>query len=964
MKLTLKIFGILIIIIIALMVIIPYFFRDQIAQAVKDEVNKNLNARLEFADFSLSLFKSFPDFNFELEGLLITNNAPFDGDTLIYAPAFNLTLDLMSVIKGDAYEVKKIHFQQPGINALVKEDGSANWDITLPSEGGDVAEVGSSSPFLVKLRKVTISDARIVYNDESLVTFVLLEGVDHSLSGDFTMDFTSLKTKTYAREATVIYDGIKYFNKVDVELNADVDADLVNSIYTLKDNEMRINQLYLGFDGSVALLENDDISMMLTYNAEKSDFKNFLSLVPAIYARDFENIQTSGSLALNGNVKGIYNETTYPAFALNLNVDDGKFQYPDLPKSVDNINIDTKIIYPGGDFDNMTIDVSDFSFKLAGNPFGFSLLVKTPMSDPQLKGKVDGEINLSQIREVYPLEEGDELQGELISRVSFEGKMSALENEKYDEFQFLGSLLMEGVTYKTEAIAKPVHIEKAQLNFSPAYLDLVNFKMNIGSSDLSAKGKIENFMPYILSDGTLVGKLETGSQYFNLSELMPESDGPPEDTATAELPVEEPVDTVAVAAIEIPGNINFSLNSNFKQMIYDNIEMNNVVGVIFISDKAVTLNKLKMDILNGTANLSGKFDAKNPEEPTADFDFNIANIDIQKAYSTFGILEKLVPLAEKTRGNFSTTLTLSTLLDKELMPIYNSMNGEGKLNTSSIIIENVNTLVKLADVLKMPDLKRISSDPINLTYEITDGRLIVNPFDLKYKDISANLGGSTGFDETIDYDMKLTVPRDKFGGQANAVLDNLISQANSFGSNFSVGENIDVNVKIGGTLTNPQLKTGLAGASGNMKDDLKKKAQEALEGKVGEELEKRKAEAKAEADKILADAKAQADKLMSDAQAQADQWNKAAADAAVDAKKEAENQANKIIEDAKKNGRMAEIAAKAATDKLVDEANRNADKIVQEAKSKSDNLMMETQKQADKINSDAQVRANNILEGK
>jgi vacuolar-type H+-ATPase subunit H len=399
-------------------------------------------------------------------------------------------------------------------------------------------------------------------------------------------------------------------------------------------------------------------------------------------------------------------------------------------------------------------------------------------------------------------------------------------------------------------------------------------------------------------------------------------------------------------------------------MIYDNIEMNNVVGVIFISDKAVTLNKLKMDILNGTANLSGKFDAKNPEEPTADFDFNIANIDIQKAYSTFGILEKLVPLAEKTRGNFSTTLTLSTLLDKELMPIYNSMNGEGKLNTSSIIIENVNTLVKLADVLKMPDLKRISSDPINLTYEITDGRLIVNPFDLKYKDISANLGGSTGFDETIDYDMKLTVPRDKFGGQANAVLDNLISQANSFGSNFSVGENIDVNVKIGGTLTNPQLKTGLAGASGNMKDDLKKKAQEALEGKVGEELEKRKAEAKAEADKILADAKAQADKLMSDAQAQADQWNKAAADAAVDAKKEAENQANKIIEDAKKNGRMAEIAAKAATDKLVDEANRNADKIVQEAKSKSDNLMMETQKQADKINSDAQVRANNILEGK
>jgi len=969
MKLTLKIFGILLVIVIALMVSIPYFFKDQIARAVKDEINKNLNARVDFSDFSLSLFRSFPDFDFQLEGLVIINNEPFEGDTLAYIPALNLSLDLMSVIKGDAYELKKVHIHQPKINALVKADGTANWDITLPSEEVSSQEEDGSSPLLIKLQRVNISDARIVYDDESLATYVLLEGVDHSLSGDFTVDFTTLKTNTLARQTTVIYDGIRYFDKVEVELEAAIDADLANSIYTLKDNEMRISQFYLGFDGSVALQENDDINLMLTYKTKKSDFKNFLSLVPAIYSKDFESIQASGALVLSGNVKGIYNENSYPAFAFNLKVEDGKFQYPDLPESLKDINIQALIVHPGGDFDNMTIDVSDFSFRLAGNPFSLSLLVKTPMSDPDLKGKVDGEIKLSNIGKVYPLDEGENLQGKLVSSVSFEGKLSSLENEKYDEFQFLGSLLVDGIEYETSAIDQAIFIDKAQLNFSPEYVDLVNYTMSIGDNDISAKGKIENFLPYVFGDGILLAKLETGSKYFNLSELIPDTNEESGNTTSPEIPADEPLDTISTASFEIPGNINFSLNANFQQLIYDNIIMNEVVGVLFVRDKALILNKLKMTILDGRADLSGKFDTKIPEQPVAAIDFSIDNIDIQQAYKTFGIIEKLVPIAEKTEGTFSTNLSMHTMLDGTLDPIYKTMSGGGKLNTSSITIENVNTLSKLADLLKMPDLKRLKSDPLKLSYEFIDGRVFVEPFDLKYQDMNASLGGSTGFDQSIDYDMILTVPRERFGGQANAVLDNLVSQANDLGANFSVGETIDINVNIGGTITNPKLKTGLADGSGNVKEDLKEKAREELEKQkqklkeeANKELERKKAEAKAKADKIVADAKKQADEIMNKARMQAEKWNKEARDLAQEVKDEAQKQADKLVEEAKKNGALAEMAAQVAADELLDEAKNNADKIVREAEAKSDNLLNEAQKQADKINNDAQQRANEILE--
>ncbi len=961
MKLALKIIGILVVVIILAMVSIPYFFSGQIVQKIKEEINKNVNAQVDFKDYSLSLFKSFPDFSLALEGLSVVGKEPFKGDTLAYIPKFSLTLDLMSVFKGSPYEIKKIALSEPVINALVKADGKANWDISMPAEEpAKVEQPEESGSFLIKLKDVTITNGRIFYDDKSLISSVLLTGVNHKLSGDFSMDFTSLKTKTTIKEMTVFYDGVKYFNKVDADLDAMIDADLKNFVFTLKENELRLNRLFVGFDGSVAM-PNDDIIISLTYQSKKSDFKNFLSLVPAIYAKDFENVKTSGSLTLNGNCIGTYNDTNYPGFLLNLIVENGQFQYPALPKSVDNINIKTKIDFPGGtDFDKLVVDVSNFSFRMAGNPVAASLLLKTPMSDMQLKGRIDGQLNLSQVKEVYPLEAGDELSGKITAKLEFEGRMSAIETEKYDQFKALGSLLVEGMNYKSAALPGNVEIERAQLNFSPEYLDLVTFKMKLGKSDFAASGKIENFLPYTFSDGILLGRLQTSSSYFNVSELMPKSS----DTTQV-------TDTAAMSVIEIPANIDFAMNANFREIIYDNMTLRNVTGDLAVKDKAVNLKNLNMEVLDGSMALSGIYDTKVIEKPTVDFAIVIQNIDIQQAYKTFGSMQKIAPIAEKTSGKFSTGFTIKTFLNSQMMPVYETTNGNGNLKTSAIVVKDVNTLNKLADLVKMPELKTMSLAPVDLSFEIISGKVFVKPFDIKYEDIKANIGGWTALDQTIDYTMKLTVPRARFGGAANSVLENLISEANKKGTNFSLGENIDLTVLIGGTLTDPQLKTGLGKGSGNsMMDDLKKKAQEELEKQkqkleeeARKELENKKQQASKEADRIIADAEQQAQKILREAQIQADAINKTAQESAQQVKTEGEKQAKKLIDEGKKNGPIAEIAAKKGADITKKEANKKADQMVVEAKKKSDGIMQAARNQVEKIKLDAKEKASKSING-
>jgi hypothetical protein len=961
MKLTLKILGILFVLILALMVIIPYFFRDRIVEIVKEEINNNVNAQVDFTGFNLSLFRSFPDFNFRLSGLSVINNAPFAGDTLAYIPQLSLTLDIKSVFKGDGYEIKRINLADPVFNLLVTEDGTANWDIALETEDEpDVADDEGSSDLLIKLRQLTINDARLVYDDKSLVTYLTLDGLNHRLSGDFTLSSTTLQTYTTIEEVTVFYDNVKYLHKVDAELTSPIHADLDNFIFTFKDSELRLNQFFLVFEGSFGFMDEGGYNLMFTYSSKRTEFKDFLSLVPAIYTTDFDNIRTAGNAVLSGNVKGIYDDDNYPGFEFNLMVNNGRFHYPDLPKSVDEINLKTQIKFPGGgDFDKLTVDVGNFSLFMGGNKMAMSMFLSNPVSDLFLKGQVDGTLNLSQVHEFYPLDEGDELSGIITSMLMFEGRMSAIENERYNDFKFMGSMLMDDFIFTSGMLNKPLVISKAQLNFSPQFVDLVNFDLQMGSSDISATGKVENFIPYALADGTLKGSLNVSSNFLNISELLPETETTVEQT-----------DTTALSVIEIPGNVDFTLQSNFRQLMYDKIELNNIEGKLLVRDHTVVLDKLNMDVLDGKIMMSGKYDTKDPSQPRADFDMNITDIDIQQSYNTFSTIEKFAPIAQKTSGKFSTGFKISTLLDNELMPVYSTMNGDGNLRTSIITIENLKTTDRIADLLRMPDLKRLRLDPVNLSFEFIDGKVHIKPFDIKYQDINANLLGWTSFDQTIDFDMVLTIPRAKFGGAANAVLDNLVSEANRLGTNFSIGEKVSVRAKITGTTTDPEVRLIPAeGAGDSMLDDLKKRAQEEidrqrekLEEQARQEIEKRRAEARQKADKLIADADRQAKRIIDEAQKQADAINRTARESADKIKDEAAKQAEKLIEEAKQRGPLAERAARIAADQAVKEADNRAEQVVSEAKNQSDNIMRQAQNQADAVKTNARTEADKLLE--
>lgn len=923
LKRILKWSGITILLLLILIVAAPFIFKDKIVQIVKEEANKNLNAKVDFGEFDLTLFSSFPDFRFKIQKVSVINIEPFKGDTLAYIKELSFDLNIKSVISGDKYQINSLIIDEPKINAIVMADGKANWDIAKASTDTAAVEPAdtSATKFALKLKSLQIKHANITYNDMQGNMSAALKDMNYTLSGDFTQDNFILSNLLEIAELSYNMGGVGYLTKAKTRFKADLNMDMPNMKFTFKENEFDLNELALTFDGFVSM-PKDDIGMDLKFAAKQTEFKSILSLIPSVYSKDFASVKTEGKLKLDGMAKGTMHTSadgksdTYPSFEVNLGIADAMFKYPSLPKSVNNINIDVHVENKKDYLDATVIDVNKFHLEMAGSPINMWAHVKTPISDPDLAAEIKGVINLASVKEFVPMEAGDEMSGVVTADIAAAGRMSSIDKKEYDKFKMSGSLAIDKMNYKTTALPYAVMLNAMKLNFTNQFVELAAFDALMGKSDVKASGKIDNFMQYIFKDSLIVGHFNVQSNLMDLNELMASS-----EPTTAAQPAA--ADTAAMTVSEVPGNIDFVLNANITKLLYDNLVIDNMNGNIEIKKRKVDMTNLNLGLLGGKVLMNGYYETTNPKKPTVDLSFKVENFDIQKTFAAFNTVQKLAPIGQYAKGMFTATLeNFKADLDQTMSPILSTLHGNGVFKTSSVMVGGFPAFVKLGEALKIEQLKNLNIQNVIAEYEFKDGRVnIRNPVKVKIDKIDAEITGSTGFDQTIDYNWKMTVPTEMFGAQANNMVAGLLGQASSaIGTTVSMPKTVKVNVGFGGTVMNPTVKTGTkAGEAGA---SIKDQAVTAVKDKANEE-----------AQKILADAQAQVEKLKADAQVASDKL-KAEGYAAAD--KQVEDVKNPIAKIAAK--KVAELAKKEVdkqAQKVLDEAEVRSQKILEDAKARS-----------------------------
>lgn len=926
MKKLLKIVFFTIIALLIIIILIPIFFKGPIEKKVKEEINKSLNAKVDFSDFTLSLIRGFPNFYVALEDMSVVSIGEFEKDTLMSFKKFSAKIDLISAIKMENIRIKSIFLDKPSVYAHVLPDGKVNWDIVKPSADSIPEDTTASEPleFKASLKKFEIRDARIVYLDEQGKMKASLDNWDLFLTGDFTASTTDATLKTSIEKVNFFMDNIRYMRDASFGFDAVLGADMDKMLFTIKDNEIRLNDLSLGIEGSVAM-PKEDIDMDLKFKTKKADFKSLLSLVPAVYMKDFEKVQTSGSLKLDGFAKGTYAEKSMPNVGLTLVVENAMFKYPDLPKSVNNINIDTKVYYDGVQNDNTTVDVNKFHVEMAGNPFDMTLHIKTPMSDMQMAGNFKGKIDFSSLTDIVPLD-STTLKGIMESNIDMAGRMSSIEKEQYEDFKADGTLKLSNFEFASKDLPQGIKIVETNMIFSPRFVELTSFNALMGKSDFSMNGKLSNFIPYVFNNDTIVGSLNFSSKLLDINELM----GPP----TAEETTVE--DTTAMTVVEVPGNINFTLNSNIGTIKYDNMNITNVLGTIIVRNSAAILKNLGMNMLDGSLVMNGEYNTKDVKSPLIDFNMNMKDFDIPSTFTTFNTVKKLAPVAENAKGKISADMSLNSRLDATMSPVYSTMQGKGKLMSKSIEIGNSKMFTKVADALKNEKLKKFSLNDLNLSFEIKDGRVYIEPFETKLLSGKMIIGGDQGIDQTLNYAITFSIPRSEFGGAANAALTSLTSAAASKGLNIQPGEMVNIDAKVVGTVTDPKVQLNLKESGKNALKDVKEQLKTAVTEKVETVKEDVKAKAREQADKLIKDAEAEAQKIRDVAKSAADQI-----------RKESDTAAEKLMKDVKNP--LQKVAQQKLAEKTKKEGYEKANKLEKEADAKAQALIDKAKAEAEKL---------------
>ncbi len=797
-KKILKIIGVVLLVFVGIIIATPFLLEAKIGDILKNNVNNNVNATLDFSEAKLSLVRSFPNAKVELKNITLINKEPFEGDTLFASERVDLTMGIGDLFKGagQAIGIKSLVIDGAKIHVIVNEDEHANYEIA--NEDGN-EELESSEGFTLNLQSYEITNSEVIYDDKVAKVYLVVSEIAHSGLGDLSVTTSELDTET---EALVTFEmnSTNYLNKNKVKLDALIGIDLKEDKYTFLKNKAIVNQLPLIFDGFVKVNEENQ-EVDINFKTPSSDFKNFLALIPETYAKNIENVETSGECIVEGEFKGLVDDEHIPKFKIDIKSDNASFKYPDLPKTVREIQLDLSVNNLTGISEDTYIDMRKASFMIDQDRFNLTSKITDLMGNSKVNAQIDGILNLANISKAYPVPADLKLSGVLNADVTTAFDMASIERKQYENTKTSGKLKLTDFEYESSEIRNPVKIQNTAMTFNPSTVTLNELQGTTGQTDFNATGTIDNLLGYMFNDEKVEGNFNLRSNTFAVNDFMNEEEIDPNGTPTEE-------------QLKIPSFLDCNINANAGTVIYDNLSLKDVRGNLRIVDERAVLTNMTSSLFNGTVGFDGEVSTKN-EVPSFSMKLGMDQLGIGESFKSLELFKFLAPVASALQGKLNSDIELSGNLNNDFTPDLNTITGKvlAELLSTQINADQAKVLSTLGNKLNFIKLNKLDLKGLKTALSFEDGTVKVKPFSIKYEDISINVDGSHTFDRKLNYQATLDVPAKYLGDEVNSLiakidekeLDNLT---------------IPVIANIGGYYTSPEVSTDLTSGVKNLTSKL------------------------------------------------------------------------------------------------------------------------------------------------
>ncbi len=602
--------------------------------------------------------------------------------------------------------------------------------------------------------------------------------------------------------------------------NVNIDMQVVNTTANLNNTVIDIKTFGMNLgknpiNGKVRIQGLEKYNIDANINASVN-----LGELSQVYPID--SLELKGLFNLKLIAKGVYDEAQkrIPTIDADMTLKNGYVKSLAYPIPIENLEVEARAKNTTGQMENMRVDLEKITMQVEKKPFsvsGHTEGIENLVYDLMIKGELD----LATITKIITLEDMT-VTGLIKADIETKGSTAALDAEKYDQLPTSGNLSVQNLVFVSKDLPQGMKITDAKVSFTPQQMILDSFQGFLGKSDIALTGGLSNYIAYALAmagfqDGKPVirGNMNLISKQFNVDEWMTDTDDP----TTVE-------DETGV--VEVPKDIDFAFNATIEKVLYDNMQLNNMRGLVRVKDGEVRMDNLTFDAVGGKFRTSGLYSSKDLARPIFSFDLDIVEANIGEAFKTFSTAKAFAPLAESLDGKFSLNgFNITGLLKSDMMPDMATLSGGGMMKIVDAVMKENPSINKLAAVANMPNLKNTRFKDLIMQTKIEDGKMKIQPFDLNFAGYKSTIGGTTALDGGIDFKLKVDVPKEE--------ALSLVSSFVKINPEDIENDNIPLFFNIGGTYNSPNIIMD----NSAIKSQIKSKVTQTLKDeatKTGKEL--------------------------------------------------------------------------------------------------------------------------------
>lgn len=335
-------------------------------------------------------------------------------------------------------------------------------------------------------------------------------------------------------------------------------------------------------------------------------------------------------------------------------------------------------------------------------------------------------------------------------------------------------------------------LSNVNIDFTTDSLTLKNVNYTVGKSDFLINGSIKNISRALTSrrgtplyidfsvrsdtvDVNQIAEAVFDGVAFSEKAIENLSLENVEDEDSMQMAIEQLQDTSQMAALLLPSNIEATIRLRAHNVIYADMLMKRMRGIIMLRDGALNMQKLTASTDIGTIGLSALYTAPSKKDLKFGFGLEVKDLDLNKFINMLPAIDSIMPMLKEFEGIIDADIAATTDIDTAMNFVLPSLNAAIKLHGDSLVLLDTETFKSLSKWLLFKNKKRNMID--NMTVEVLIENSMLELFPFMFDIDRYRLGVMGSNDMALNYNYHVSVLKSplpfKFGLNLSGNLDDM-----------------------------------------------------------------------------------------------------------------------------------------------------------------------------------------------